>query len=168
MKKSFIIIVLSVFSSLLVKAQDIHKSQPDSLIKRAPYSSGRRAGYLYIVGGKIQSPEDIKMKLLSYQPSAFELKAAEKNMRWSFISLGGVAVAGTAALIEFSHNNRYIGQTTQIVDGQTQVTYVKHNQTAAYVLTGIAGGFLGAEIATLINAGKHSKKAFTLYNQRYQ
>jgi hypothetical protein len=168
MKKLLIVIVLSVFSSLIIKAQDTQKPQPDSLIKRALYSTGRRAGYLYTVGGKIQSQEEIKMRLLSYQPSALELRAAEKNMRWSFISLGGVAVAGTAALIEFGHNNRYIGQTTQVVDGQTQVTYIKHNQTTAYVLTGIAGGFLVAEIATLINAGKHSKKTFKLYNQRFE
>jgi hypothetical protein len=168
MKKLLIVIVLSLFSSAILKAQDAQKAQPDSIIKRAPYSSGRHVGYLYIIGGKVQSPGDIKMKLLSYQPSAFELKAAEKNMRWSFISLGGVAVAGTAALIEFSHNNRYIGQTTQIIDGQTHVTYIKHNQTAAYVLSGVAGGFLVAEIATLINAGKHSKKAFKLYNQRFE
>jgi hypothetical protein len=170
MKKILVIIVLSMLSSLISKAQDTikRKVQPDSIIKIAPYSSGRRAGYLYTVGGKIQSSADIRLKLLSYQPSAIEVKAAEKNMHWSFISLGGVGVAGIAALVEFKNNNKYIGQTTQIVDGQSQVVYQKHNQTAAYILTGVAGGFLIAEVATLINAGKHTKKSFKLYNQRFE
>jgi len=170
MKKLLIIITLFLVSSFIAKAQDAVKAgaQPDSIIKRAIYSSGRHTGYSYTIGGKIQSPQDIRMRLLSYEPSAIELKAAEKNMKWSFISLTGVGAFGIAALVEFKVNNKYVGQTTQVVDGQTQITYQKHSQTAGYVLTGIAGGFLVAEIATLINAGKHSKKAFKVYNQRFE
>ena len=170
MNKCLIIIIISVFSSFIVKAQDAPKpkAQPDSVIKLATFTSGRRAGYTYTIDGKIQSPEDIRMKLLSYPPSAIELNAAKRNMQVSFISLCGVGVSGIAALIEYNANNKYIGQTTTVVDGQSQVSYIKHNETAAYVLTGIAGGFLIAEITTLIKASSHRKKAFRLYNQRFE
>ena len=170
MSKHLIIIILLISAFVTVKAQDTVKrsARPDSVIRLAPYVTGKRSGYLYSVGGKIYSADEIRMKLLSYPPSANELNAAKSNMRLSLISACGVGVSGIAALAEYKANNKYIGQTTTIVNGQSQVSYIKHNETAAYVLTGLAGGFLIAEITTLIKASSHHKKAFRLYNQRYE
>ena len=170
MKKPIIITLLLLLSSFLIKAQDTVKRhpQPDSLIKIIPFSEGRHDGYLYTINGKLQSPDDIRMKLLSYQPSAMEYKAAKNNLRWSFISLGGVTASGFAALIEFKNNSKYNGVSSAIINGQAQFIYQHHSETAAYVFTGITTGFLVAEVVTLIKAAKHGKKAFKLYNQRFE
>ena len=169
MKKQIIVTLLFLLSGLLIKAQDTVKRhpQPDSLIKVVPFAEGRHDGYLYTIDGKLQSPEDIRMKLLSYQPSAMEFKAAKNNLRWSFISLGGVTASGLAAFFEFKNNSKYNGATTANINGQPQFVYQHHNETAAYIFTGIATGFLVAEFVTLIKAAKHGKKALKLYNQRF-
>lgn len=170
MKKPFVIIILLLFSSLALKAQDTlrKKAQPDSVIKLVPYSSGSHTDYLYTVGGKLQSAEDIKMKLLSYQPSSLEFKAAKNNIRWALISAGGIAVSAFAAALEFKNNSKYAGESIAVANGQSEFVYQHHNKTGAYVLTGVAIGFAIAEIVTLVKAGKHSKKALKLYNERFE
>jgi len=170
MKKSFIMIIGILFSCLMLKAQDTirRKAQPDSLIKIIPVSEGRHDGFLYTVNGQLQSPADIKMKLLSYQPSSIEYRAAKNNFQWALISLGGFTASGIVAFIEFKNSDKYNGATTAFVNGQPEFVYQHHDRTAAYVLTGVAVGFLVAEIVTFVKAAKHGRKAIKLYNQRFE
>jgi hypothetical protein len=170
MKAILIIIVVLLLSAFWVKAQDTlkHHAQPDSLIKIIPFSAGRQSGYLYTVNGKIQSPDDIKMKLLGCEPAAMEYKAAKNNYKWAFISLGGVTVSGIAALIAFKNTSKYNGETTAIINGQPQFVYQHHDNTTAYVFTGIATAFLFSEIYTLIKGANHQKRAFKVYNQQFE
>lgn len=170
MKNLIALTVLLLVSTTLLKAQDTlkHRAQPDSVIKLIPYNTGRHVDYMYTINGKLQSPDDIRMRLLSYAPSASEYQAAKTNFRWSFISLGGVAVCGTAALIEFEHNNKFAGESTAIINGQPEFVYQHHSLTGAYVFTGLATAFLATEIITLINGAKHGHKALKVYNQRFE
>lgn len=168
MKKHLFVIVALLFSCFFAKAQDTHKSQPDSLIKIIPVSEGRHDGFLYTVNGKLQSQEDIKLKLLSYEPSSIEYRAAKNNFKWALISLGGFTASGLTAFIEFKNNSQYNGATTAIINGQPEFVYQHHDKTAAYVFTGVATSFLVAEIITFVKAAKHGRKAIKLYNQRFE
>lgn len=170
MKKLITITILLLSASLLTKAQDTPKAkaQPDSLIKIIPFGEGKHTAYLYTIGGKLQTPEDVKMKLLSYAPAAAEYSIAKTNATWGYISWGGFAASSAAAVIVFATHNKHAGETTGFVNGQPAFIYQPHSLTGAYILTGVATAFLTSAIINLVKAGKHSKNALRLYNQRFE
>jgi len=170
MKKLIVITILLLFSSLLIKAQDTTKSkaQPDSIIKVIPFGEGKHSSYLYTIDGKLQTPDDVKIRLLSYAPSATEFAMAKNNATWCYISWGGFAASGIAAVIEYATHNKDAGETTGFVNGQPAFIYQHHSLTGAYVFTGLATAFLVAEIVNLVKAGKHANRALKLYNQRFE
>src|SRR5580692_10543406 len=101
MKSPIVITLLLLFSALLVKAQNNPKSnpQPDSLIKVIPVGEGRHSSYLYTIGGKLQTREDVVIRLMAYAPSAEEYHAFKNNATWAYVSFGGTAITGLAAAI---------------------------------------------------------------------
>jgi hypothetical protein len=170
MKNLITVTLLLLLSSLFVKAQDNVKSspQPDSLIKVIPVGEGRHSSYLFTIGGKLQTREDVIVRLMAYAPSAAEAHLARNNATWAYVSLGGFAASGFAAVLEFVHNNKYAGETTGFVNGQPAFIYQHHNLTGAYVFTGLATAFLVSTFIHLSRANTHSNKALKLYNQRFQ
>jgi hypothetical protein len=164
MHKPIIITLLLVLSSLFIKAQDKAHFQPDSMIKVIP--DGRHA--LFTINGKLQSPDDIRFKLLSYAPSAAEYNMTKNNLTWAFISTGGFAVSSVASTIEFAHNNKNAGVTTGIVNGSPGFIYQHHSYTGAYIFTGIATAFAVTAIINFVKAAKHSQRALKLYNQQFE
>lgn len=171
MKKQLILIALLLMSASLASlAQEIKKSQaqPDSIIKIIPFGEGSRQSEIYTIGGKMQTREDVTIRLLAYAPSAAEYHKAKNNITWGYISFGGFAASGIGAVIEFVHNNKRAGETTGIVNGTPTFIYQHHNLTGAYILTGVATGFLVSAIVNFTKASKHSKKALKLYNMRFE
>lgn len=170
MKKPVIITLLLVLSSLLTKAQDTTKfrAQPDSVIKVVPVEVGRHIAYLYSIGGKIQTPDDVKIKLLSYAPAAAEYNMAKNNLTWSYVSYGGFGVSTIVATILYATHNKHAGETTGIVNGQASFIYQPHSLTGAYVITGVAIGFLTSAIINFVHAHRHSERAMNLYNRRFE
>jgi hypothetical protein len=166
-KKNLIITFLLLFSSLLVTAQVI-KSPPDSLIKVLPVGEGRHTSYLYTIGGKLQTREDVIVRLMAYAPSAGEYKQARNNITWTYISAGGFVGSSTSAIIEFKNNNKNAGATTGFVNGNAAIIHQKHNLTGAHVFTGAATGFLFSSIFHLVRASIHSEKSIELYNQQFE
>src|SRR5258708_1969450 len=107
MKKPIIITLLLLLSSLVLKAQDSKPfhAQPDSVIKIVPFEVGSHTSYLYTIDGKIQTPEDIKIKLLAYAPSAGEYYKTKTDVTWAIVSISGFAASSIAATIEFATHN---------------------------------------------------------------
>ena len=169
MKKLIFITMLFLCSSLALRAQDSKPhSQPDSLIKVIPIDGGRHDGYLYTIGGKLQTREDVLIRLMRYAPAAQELSRAKTNLTWSYVSFAGTAISGIAATIEYAHNNKLAGATAGFVNGQSEIIYQHHNLTGAYILTGAATAFLTSSFINLIRAGKHANRSLQLYNSQYQ
>jgi hypothetical protein len=166
MKKPIIITLLLLLSSLLIHAQDIKKPQPDSVIKIIPFGAGKHSAYLYTIGGKLQTREDVLIRLMRYAPSAEEASKARNNATWAYVSLGGTAASIAAATIVYATHNKHAGETTSIVNGQAAFIYQHHSLAGAYILTGMATGFLTSYIINLVEAGKHSNKALNLYNSQ--
>ncbi|MBS1523826.1 MAG: hypothetical protein JST50_22680 [Bacteroidetes bacterium] len=167
--KTFIITTsLLLLCASLIQAQDIKKAQPDSIIKIIPFGEGRYSDFLYTIGGKLQTREDVLIRLMRYAPSAPEVSKAKTNLKWTYVSFAGAAIAGTAAVIEYSHNNKLAGATTGIVNGQAAFIYQHHSLTSAYIFTGAATALLTSAFINLIQAGKHGKRALKLYNQQYE
>jgi hypothetical protein len=170
MKKIIIIALLLSGSSLALKAQDNvkTKAQPDSIIKVIPAGDGRHSFYLYTIGGKLQTQEDVAIRLMAYAPSATEYYAAKNNITWSYVSFSGFAITGLAAAIEFGRNNKLVGETAAFVNGQPTIIYQHHNLTGAYILTGVASAFLVSTIIHFSKIAFHANKALKLYNQRFE
>jgi len=166
MKKLLFIVFIVASALSFAHAQELRKSQPDSLIKPIPFGYGPHTGYLFTVGGKLQTPDEIKARLLSYAPSAAEFSTAKKDVTWGFVFSGGAGVAGIGAVIAFSHANRLNGAAFN--SSGTGFVYQDHNKTGAYILTGAAIGFLTASITTWINGAIHAHRSIYLYNQQYQ
>lgn len=170
MKKP-IIITLLLLSSLIVKAQDSipsHHAQPDSVIKIVPFDVGSHTSCLYTIGGKIQTPQDVQIRILAYAPSAYEYHLAKNDIVWSYVSVAGFAASSALAIFEYAHNNKYAGATAADVNGQAGFIYQHHSLTSAYVFTGIATAFLTSTIINFIHAAKHGNKALKVYNQRFE
>lgn len=161
--------LLSLFSFLSVHAQDSTTShpQPDSVIKIIPFGQGKYTGYLYTIGGRIQSPEDVKLRLLSYAPSAAEFALAKENATWSWICLSAFAVSTLAAAVEFKNNNQYAGTSTTSANGDP-ITYQQHDLTGGYLFLGTGIGFGTTAFITLFKAKKHQKESLRLYNRRFE
>ncbi|WP_259067892.1 hypothetical protein HDF24_18600 [Mucilaginibacter sp. X4EP1] len=177
MKKSIIITILLSLSSLLIKAQDTLKSkaQPDSIIKVIPYGEGRHTGYLYTIGGKLETAEDVKIRLLAYAPSAGEYQKAKNEITWSYVSMGGAAISSGIAIAEFAHHARVNlsnSPTVAYVNGYPSFVYPsplhETSLAGAYILTGVASALLVATFIHFARAAKHGDKALKLYNQRFE
>jgi hypothetical protein len=167
--KNILIIALLLSAPVLVKAQDKKpQAQPDSIIKIIPYGDGRYEGYLYTIGGRLQTREDVIIKLMAYAPSAAETVKAKTSLTWSYVSFGGAAIASVASVVDYANNNKHVGETTGIVNGEPGFIYQKHSLAGAYVLTGIATGFLISSFINLANGAKHAKKAIKIYNERFE
>jgi len=169
MKKPVLFTILLLCASLLIKAQDnkqLH-SQPDSIIKIIPVE-GSNSSYLYTIGGKLQTREDVKIRLMRYAPSSQEFSRAKNNLNWIYISFAGFAASSTLATIEYANNNKNKGATSAIVNGQATIIYQHHNLAGAYIFTGAATAFLTSAIINLIEYGKHGNRALKLYNSQYE
>jgi hypothetical protein len=178
MKIPIIITILLLLSSFLVKAQDSlkvrSKAQPDSIIKIIPYGEGRYGGYLYTIGGKLQTPEDVKIRLLAYAPSAGEYQKVRNELTWTYVSAGASVLSSSFAIAEFVHHARenYTAPIVTYTNGYpssiTQAPQHNTSLTGAYILTGVATGFLVATFIHMVRAAKHGDKAIKLYNQRFE
>jgi hypothetical protein len=164
-------LTLSVlFLSSVLHAQNMPSShpQPDSIIRIIPAGSGRDTYALYTIGGRLVTPEEVKVRLAGYPPSAAEYTIARHNITGAWISFGGLAVSGAWAVYEYAHNNKIASATPALVNGQAGFTYQKRSLTGAYVLTGVATGCLTAMIITFVTAAHHTHKALRVYNQRFE
>jgi hypothetical protein len=170
MKKTVIMAVLLLSSSFLLKAQDNikPKAQPDSIIKIIPVGDGRHSGYLYTIGGKLQTREDVAVRLMAYAPSATEYSTARNNITWFYVSGAGFAASGIAAVIEYAKNNKNAGATTGFVNGEPAIIYQHHSLAGAYIFTGLVSAFAISSIIQLTKAAFHTDKAVKLYNQRFE
>lgn len=149
-------------AALFSYGQDVKKPQPDSLIKVIP--DGRH--FLYTIDGKLQSQEDIKMRLFSYTPSANEYNSAKNNFIWGAALAIGSGLASLGAVVEFARDNKLNGATINYNGGG--FIYQQHDKTGAYILTVATASLLTAAIITLVNGSKHAKKSLWLYNLRFQ
>jgi hypothetical protein len=154
----------------MVKAQDnkTSKAQPDSIIKIVPLADGRHVVSAYTIGGKLQTREDVLIRLMRYAPSATEVSKAKTDLTWSYVSYGGFGLSTIAATIIYATHNKHSGESVGFVDGQPEFIYQKHSLTGAYVLTGLAVGFLTSAITNFVNGARHGNNALTLYNQQYE
>jgi hypothetical protein len=164
MKTKLSLLFLLAFTCSVGFSQQIRKSQPDSIIKIVPDIEGRH--FFYTVGGRLLSPEDLRMRLLSYDPSAVEYRAAKTNLIWGFTLSSASGIAGIASVAAFASDNRLNGSTLN--PNGTGFIYAQHSQTGAYILTGAAVGLLTAAIITFVKGSRHLKKSFWLYNMRFQ
>jgi hypothetical protein len=162
--------LFALFFSCALHAQNIPLShpQPDSIIRIIPAGAGRDTYNLYTIGGRLVTPGEVKERLAGYLPSVEEYTIARHNLTWTWISFGGLAVSGTWAVIEYAHNNKIASATPALVDGQAGFIYQKRSLTGAYVLTGVATGFLTSAIITAVTARHHIHKALRVYNERFE
>ena len=173
MKKPLIITTL-LLSTLFAKAQNVTKAQPDSIIKVIPIEDGRHTSYVYTIGGKLQTPEDVKIRILAYAPSAAEYKSSKNELIWSYVSIGATVGFSTAASALFFHHSRVNMNnfpTAGFVNGQPGFIYPPQHHTSltgAYIFTGAAAAFFIATFVHFAKAAKHGDKALKLYNQQYQ
>ncbi|MBB3057001.1 hypothetical protein [Mucilaginibacter gotjawali] len=168
MKNLTFITILLLLSTIAAKAQEVKKAQPDSIIRVIPVGDPRHSSYLYTIGDKLRTSDEVAVRLMAYAPSATEYHAAKNNITWVYVSGAGFAVSGLAAVIEFANNNKNAGAASAIVNGQAAIVYQHHSLTGAYVFTGMATAFLVSSIINLSKAAFHSNKAIKLYNQRFE
>jgi hypothetical protein len=176
MKKHLVLLLSVLLASQLIHAQDTAAAhlqpsshlQPDSVIKMIPAGEGRHIYYLYTIDGKLVSPDDVTLRLQSYQPSATEYSMAKNNLIWGWVSFGGFAASSIAATIEYAENNKHAGETAGFVNGQPAFIYQHHSLTGAYIFTGAAVGLLTTSIITLVSASHHAKQALKVYNHRFE
>jgi len=170
MKNPIIIAILLLLSSVLVKAQEVKKTvpQPDSLIKVIPEGDGRHTFYLYTIGGKMATREDVAIRLMAYAPSAEEYHAFRNDVTWTYATFAASGISAIAATIDYAHNNRYAGETVGNVNGQPAFIYQHHSLAGAYVFTGLATAFLVTSLINLSRAAFHGHKALSVYNQRFE
>ncbi|WP_259069073.1 hypothetical protein HDF24_05425 [Mucilaginibacter sp. X4EP1] len=169
MKNSLIVTAVLSAASLFTQAQEIkHTAQPDSIIKIIPFGEGREEGYLYTIGGRLQTREDVEIRLMAYAPSAMEFKKTKTNITWFYVSAGGFAASSAVSIIDFANNSKHAVETTGFVNGEPTFTYQKRNSTGAYVFSTIATGFLISGIINLTQAVWHTKKALRAYNERFE
>jgi hypothetical protein len=160
MKTKIILAALSIFSPFLLKAQQAIKStaQPDSIIKIIPLEAVDDVVYAYTIGGKLQTREDVVIKLMAFAPSAEEYHRSKNNFTKGWISAGAFGVSSFASVIDF-HN---AGKNTVATMGAV------HNNSGAYIFTGIATAFAASAIINWVEGFKHFKKSIKVYNQRFE
>jgi len=174
MKNPIVITLLFLSSALLVKAQDIKKAQPDSIIKIIPFGEGKHTDYLFTIGGKLQTAEDVKVRLLAYTPSAMEFQKAKNQVTWAYVASGGAVASSALAIIQFVHHSKENLDnmpTAGWVNGQPGFIYPPQHHsslTGAYILTGVAAALMVTSFIHFIKAGKHGERAVKVYNLQYQ
>ena len=168
MKNLTFITILLLLSTIVAKAQEVKKAQPDSIIRVIPVGDPRHSSYLYTIGDKLRTSDEVAVKLMAYAPSAAEYHAAKNNITWAYVSFSGAAISSLGAVIEFAKNNKNAGVTTGFVNGQPTFIYQHHSLTGAYVFTGLATAFLVSSIVNLSRVAFHGNKALKLYNQRFE
>jgi len=171
MKKQFLISFLLLFTVALTHAQEAKHAQPDSIIKIIPLE-GRHDGYLYTIGGKLYTRQEVVNQLLSYTPSATEFNAGKKDLTWAYVSFTASGLAGIGSVIAFAHDNKLNGSYSYFQGSGFNTSigtyYPQHNKTAAYVLTGASVGLLVTAIIEAANGSKHVNNALSLYNMRFE
>lgn len=171
MKKQSLILFILLFAATVSHAQVAKQAQPDSVIRIIPLE-GRHDGYLYTIGGKLYTRQEVLSRLLSYQPSATELLIGKKALTWGYVSFAGFGLAAGGAVIAFAHDNKLNGAYPYITgsgfNSSIQTYYPHHNKTAAYVLTGVSVGLLTTAIIEAIHGSKHVNKSLSLYNMRFE
>jgi len=174
MKNPIVITLLFLSCTLLVKAQDIKKAQPDSIIKIIPFGEGRHTDYLFTIGGKLQTAEDVKIRLLAYAPSAMEFQKAKNQVTWGFVASGGAVASSIVAIIQFIHHGKEDLDnmpTAGWVNGKPGFIYpTQHHSslTGAYIFTGLATAFMITSFVHFVKAGKRGERAVKVYNLQYQ
>lgn len=163
MKTKLLLLFLVLLTSFVAFSQEIRTSQPDSLIKIVPDAWGRH--FFYTVDGEVQSPYDIRMRLLSYDPSAVEYKAGRKDIAWGIGLSSASGIAGFVGGTLFINNSI---NSTKLDPSGYGFIHTRPDQTAAYLLTGAAVGMLTVAIIDLVKGSAHLKKSFWLYNIRFQ
>jgi hypothetical protein len=171
MKKHLLLALPAILLSLLTHAQNIPPSyhpQPDSIIRIIPAGTGRDTYNLFTIGGRLVTEGEVKDRLVAYPASAEEYTIARHNITATWLAFGGLVVSGTWAVVEYAHNNKHAGETVGPVNGQAGFIYQQHNLTGAYILTGVAVGFLTSAIITAATARHHERKALRVYNERFE
>lgn len=174
MKNPIVITLLFLFCTLLVKAQDVKKTQPDSIIKIIPFGEGRHTDYLFTIGGQLQTAEDVKIRLLAYAPSAMEFQKAKNQVTWGFVTSGGAVASSIAAIILFIHHGKEDLDnmpTAGWVNGKPGFIYpTQHHSslTGSYIFTGMAMALMVTSFVHFVKAGKHGNRAIKVYNLQYQ
>ncbi|MBB6130240.1 hypothetical protein [Mucilaginibacter lappiensis] len=176
MKNPIVITLLFLSCTLLVKAQDVKKTQaqPDSIIKLIPFGEGRHTDYLFTIGGKLQTAEDVKIRLLAYAPSAMEFQKAKTQVTWGVVASGGAVASSIVAIIQFIHHGKDDLDnmpTAGLVNGKPGFIYPPQHHsslTGAYILTGAAVALLVTSFVHFVKAGKYGNKAVKVYNLQYQ
>jgi hypothetical protein len=170
MKKQSLILLALLFTSVITHAQ-VRQAQPDSVIKIIPLE-GRHDGYLYTIGGKLYTRQEVIARLMSYTPSATELNIAKKELTWGYVTFAGSGLAGIGTVLAFAHDNKLNGSYSYFTGSgfNTSVAtyYPNHNKTAAYVLTGVSVGLLTTAIIEVINGSKHVNNSLSIYNMRFE
>jgi hypothetical protein len=171
MKKQSLILFILLFASVLCHAQETKRAQPDSIIKIIPLE-GRHDGYLYTIGGKLYTRQEVVYRLLSYAPSATEFNKAKNDLTWAYVSFIGGGLSAGGAILAFAHDNKLNGSSSAITGSGTNATittyYVHHDKTAAYVLTGASVALLTTAIIEAVNGSAHVNKALSLYNFQFE
>jgi hypothetical protein len=178
MKKQFLISFFLLFTVELTHAQEAKHAQPDSVIKIIPLE-GRHDGYLYTIGGKLYTRQEVVNRLLSYSPSATEFNAGKKDLTWCYVSFTASGLAGLGAVLAFAHDNKlngsysyFTGSSPNPVGPSTPTGiatyYPHHDKTAAYVLTGASVGLLVTAIIEAANGSKHVNNSLSIYNMRFE
>ncbi len=171
MKKQSLILFLLLFSTVLSHAQQVKQAQPDSIIKIIPLE-GRHNGYLYTIGGRLYTRQEVVARLLSYTPSAAEYHMAKSDLTWGYVSFGAFGLAMSGAVISFAHDSKLNGAYSYTIGSGFNETigtyYPHHNKTGAYVLTGASVALLTTAIIEAVNGSKHVSKALYLYNFRFE
>jgi hypothetical protein len=171
MKKQSLILFVLLFSAVSSYAQEVKQAQPDSIIKIIPIE-GRHDGFLYTIGGKLYTRQEVVNRLSSYQPSATELLVGKRALTWGYVSFAGFGLSAGGALLAFAHDSKLNGAYSYITGSGSntsiQTYYPHHNKTAAYVLTGISVGLLATAIIEIVNGSKHVNKSLSLFNTRFE
>ncbi|MGN6178604.1 MAG: hypothetical protein ACTHNW_05455 [Mucilaginibacter sp.] len=171
MKKQLLTLFSLLISATFSYAQEVKHAQPDSVIKIIPLE-GRHDGYLYTIGGKLYTRQEVTNKLLSYKSSATELLIGKRELTWGYVSFAGSGLAAGGALLAFAHDNKLNGSYSYITGSGAnsfiQTYYPHHNKTAAYVFTGVSAALLTTGIIEIINGSKHVNKSLSLFNMRFE
>ena len=155
-------------SQNLVKPKIKSNPQPDSIIRYISIDLMNDYGVVYTIGGKLVSDDEVKAKLLSYKPSAYEFHKAMNNLTWSWVSFLASTPFSYLAVKGFNDNSKYAGATTGIVNGQAAIINQNHSNTKPIFYSVVAGTLFISSLVHFFNLAKHAKKSVALYNSQYQ
>ena len=163
MTKNLLITITFLLLTQFLKAQTSqpHNAQPDSVIKMVQIFGDGHTYNALTIGGKLATQQEVRIKLLAYDPSAIEVHKAITDITWTYISLVGFGASTSIAIADFAHHS---GE--KLVNDEP--THQHNSLTGAYIFTGAATAFLSATIYHFIRSAKHGQKALSIYNQRFE